>query len=109
MDPRFPTTQEQGLLAQGLVIIKRKLAQNNIQPHYHKWRDIWSDDWRFYVNGSNQNLVFRALAVTMPVYWVDDTSVKEWTYEGYVIGLAIKDTGRAKIFPLAEIVWVKTS
>ncbi len=107
-DPRFPNEEERGLIAEGVLITKVKYNNSNIQPIYHKWKDIWSDNKEFTVKGSNSKYTIRAIAVTIPMYFLDDPSVKEWTYRGYVSGLAQNEykSGDVQIFPLSEISWL---
>ncbi|EHY0959251.1 hypothetical protein K2C03_004340 [Vibrio vulnificus] len=107
-EQRFPNQEERSLIGEGVLITKVKYNDNNIQPIYHKWKDIWDDDKKFIVKGSNPDYIIRAISVTLPMYFLDDPSVREWTYRGYVAGLAQNESknGDVQIFPLSEVSWV---
>lgn len=107
-DPRFPTANEQGLLAADIVITKVKHNPTNIQPTYHKWHNVWADAKTFRVSGANPDFTFRAIAVTLPMYFLDDPKVIEFTYRGYVAGIRFEpgSTADVQLFPSGEVVWV---
>lgn len=107
-DSRLPTSEELNLIANDVLITKVKYNDQNIQPAYHKWKDIWAEEKKFKVKNANPDYLIRAIAVTLPMYFLDDPNIQEWTYRGYVAGLAdtkYKD-GNVQIFPLSEISWV---
>ena len=109
MDDRFPTKKEQALLGRGIFISKTKYSDENIHPTYHKWRDIWDDQLSFRIKNADENYVLRAIAITIPMYFVDDPMIKEFTYTGYVAGLVFSEytkEGNIHIFPINDIVWL---
>ncbi|HET6890079.1 MAG TPA: hypothetical protein VFH31_03175 [Pyrinomonadaceae bacterium] len=107
-DPRFPTEAELNLIAQDVLITKVKYNDQNIQPVYHKWKDIWADEKLFKVNNKDPSYRIRAIAVTLPMYFLDDPNLQEWAYRGYVAGLADSqyNDGNVQILPLSEISWL---
>ena len=108
-DQRFPTQEELKLISNDIVITKLKYTDENIQPSYHKWRDIWDEGLLFTGKGLNQDYKFRAVAITLPMYFLDGYREKELNFRGYVAGLLQSDkdkSGDIQIFPIKEIKWV---
>ena len=104
----LPTDLEQLYLSNGLVVIKRQSTPTNIQPSYHRWRDVWDDNKYFRVDNLNRDYLYRAMSISVPQYIVDDTQTTELTHPGYIVGVRdeVGTAGATDIFPIRDIIWV---
>jgi hypothetical protein len=105
-DSRFPDSEERNLIANGVLITKVIHSPTDIRPIYHRWRDVWEDKLMFAVVDMNPNMHWRAVAITLPMYHLDDAQKKEFLYRGYVVGLDTQNFGDIQIFPVREIRWL---
>ena len=88
VDPKLPTAEEQALIAQGV--------------------DVWDDNLCFTVTDLDQDIAWRAMAISMPLYYRDDQRVNKPTYRAFVYGVVLGDRGVAgQPFEFAEIIWKK--
>ena len=105
----IPTPEELPLIAKGVFISKLKKSDDHILPTYHKWRDVWQDNLCFTVERLNEEVVWRAMSISMPMYFLDEEAKTEVTHRAYVYGVFLKEQqlGQGQVFPLAEIKWKK--
>jgi hypothetical protein len=109
IDPFTPDQDDKNLIINDVVVLKNN-EHGTLVTGLHKWKDIWDNDLHFKAripSAATTFLTYRAIAITIPVFYSIADNLSTHPYIGYVVGVNIEQgkQGRTQVYPMNEIQW----
>ena len=107
-----PSPDEVELFTGTDIVIIRAIKHNPPnQPRtttdYIRWRDVWDEAIYFRKKGSNNKLVWRAMALSMPAFHAHTMGTVDFQNMGFIVGIDMRigHTPYQQVFEMSEVQW----